>query len=88
MHTCIFSTEWVYYVEEPMKYQAFLPHFGSVDGWLEGSWGGLGGWVVCWGRWVCGGVIWQGGGLLLVEVGWVILTPPHPQISFNLTYSC
>ena len=23
-----------------MKYQAFLPHFGSVGRWLEGSWGG------------------------------------------------
>ena len=34
------STELVDYVEEPMKYQAFLPHFDSVGGWLEGSMGG------------------------------------------------
>ena len=33
------STEWVDYVDEPMKYQAFLHHFGSVGEWLEGSWG-------------------------------------------------
>ena len=50
------STEWVDYVEEPMIYQAFLHHFGSVGGWLEGSWGGwvgcLVGWVVVgWGGW-------------------------------------
>ena len=39
-----------------MKYQAFLPHFGSVGGWWWccGEW--VGGW--CWGGWccVCGGV--------------------------------
>ena len=29
-----------------MKYQAFLPYFVSVGGWLEGSWG----------QWVGGGV--------------------------------
>ena len=37
------STEWVDYVEEPMIYQALMHHFGSVGGWLEGSWGGWGG---------------------------------------------
>ena len=59
----LLSTEWVDYVEEPMKYQAFLHHFGSVGGWLEGSWGG---WVVVVG-WVSGGVgRWVGGG-----GGWV-----------------
>ena len=34
------SAEWVDYVEEPMKYQAFIHYLVSVDGWLEGSWGG------------------------------------------------
>ena len=38
------STEWVDYVEEPMKYQAQRHHLFSMDGWLEGSWGGW------WGR--------------------------------------
>ena len=38
------STEWVDHVEELMKYQAFLPQFGSVGGWLEGSWGGWVSW--------------------------------------------
>ena len=27
------STEWVDYVEEPMKYQALRPHFFSMGGW-------------------------------------------------------
>ena len=40
-----------------MKYQAFMHHFFSVGGWLEGSWGG-------W--WCCGGV---GGGGVLVDGG-------------------
>ena len=59
------STEWVDYVEEPMIYQAFLPHFGSVGGWLTGSWGG----------WVCVGVDGDGvGGCVLVwmVMGWVV----------------
>ena len=51
----LLSTKWVDCVEEPMKYQAFLHHFGSMGGWLKGSWGGwwvmwvvvgVGGWVV------------------------------------------
>ena len=57
-HLCIhvfLSTKWVDYVEELMKYQAFLPHFVSVGGWLEGSWGG----------WVCGGM----GGVFMVGGG-------------------
>ena len=33
----LLSTEWVDYVEEPMKYQALRPHFFSVGGW--GWWG-------------------------------------------------
>ena len=37
------ATEWVDYVEEPMKYQALRPHFFSVVGVLEGYWGG---WVL------------------------------------------
>ena len=65
MHVFL-SAKWVDYMEEPMKYQAFLPHFVSVGGWLEGSWGG---WVGCgvggvvkvgvcgW----CGGVVGVGG---------------------------
>ena len=48
------STKGVDYVEEPMKYQAFLPQFGSMGGWLDGS---LGGWVVvCWVA-----CLWMGG---------------------------
>ena len=49
------STEWVDYVEEPMKYQALRPQFFSVGGW---GWGrGVVGWVVVgWGV-VVGGVI-------------------------------
>ena len=31
------STEWVDYVEEPMKYQALKPHFFSVGGWWWGQ---------------------------------------------------
>ena len=45
------STEWVDYVEEPMKYQALRPHLFSMGGWLEGSWGG---WVVM--GWMADGV--------------------------------
>ena len=40
-------TEWVDYVEEPMKYQALRPHFfsmGGVGGSGVGA-GGMGGWV-------------------------------------------
>ena len=45
------STEWVDYVEKPMKYPALRPHFFSMGGWLEGSRGGsVGGW---W----CGGCV-------------------------------
>ena len=60
------STEWVDYVEESMKYQAFLPHFVSMGGWLEGSWGWwMGGWW--WGGWcACEGGGWGG-----VGSGWV-----------------
>ena len=60
------STEWADYVEEPMKYQAFLHHFGSVGGWLKASLGGWwwGGCLVGWvGGWVGGGGVggWWGG---------------------------
>ena len=51
-------TEWVDYVEEPMKYQALRPHFFSVVGW--GRWW-RGGW---WGGGRDGG---------MVVVGWVWL---------------
>ena len=30
------STEWVDYVEEPMKYQALRPQFFSMGGWGGG----------------------------------------------------
>ena len=45
-----------------MKYQAFLPHFGSMGRWFEGSWGGWVGVGV-------GGVLVRGGGV--VGNGWV-----------------
>ena len=39
------STEWVDYVEEPMKYQALRPQFFSMGGWGGGGVGGGGdGW--------------------------------------------
>ena len=41
------------------EYQAFLYHFVSVGGWLEGSWGG----------WVCGGVGVGGVGCIFVRDG-------------------
>ena len=44
-----------------MKYQAFLPQFGSMGGWLEGSWGG---WV---GEWLGVGVGVGGVGGVLVR---------------------
>ena len=41
------STEWVDYVEEPMKYQELRPHFFSVGGWCWEVGGGVvGGGVV------------------------------------------
>ena len=62
-----------------MKYQAFLHHFVSVGGWLEGSWGG---WLVVGGG--VGGVLvrsgwcvherWGGGVIgVLVKGGWVVV---------------
>ena len=71
--TIYLSTEWVHYVEEPMKYQAFLPHFFSVVGWWVVEWGWwsgwwgewCGGWCACEGWWCVGG--WVGG----VVVCWV-----------------
>ena len=66
---CSLSTEWVDYVEEPMKYQALRPHpFSVVGGWRVlgvggvvaggvGGYvcgvGGVGGWL--------GGFWWVGG---------------------------
>ena len=65
------STQWVDYVEEPMKYQAFMHHFslwlvegfmgwvGGVvvvgGGWGNCSWGAV---VVCFGEMWC---VWRGG---------------------------
>ena len=59
------STKWVDYVEEPMKYKAFLSLFGTMGGWLEGSWGVHG--------WVLGGCLCGGGGVggVLVRGLWV-----------------
>ena len=38
------STEWVDYVEEPMKYQALRPHVFSMGGWMGVvGWDGVGG---------------------------------------------
>ena len=61
-----------------MKYQAFLHHFVSVGGWLEGSWDGWvgggvgGGWVgselVRVGGGGVGGVFMRGG---VAGEGWV-----------------
>ena len=72
------STEWVDYVEEPMKYQALRPHFFSVGGWLEGSrggWMGLGGLGLLLGGWVSGGmgglVVMIGGGGVGAKREWV-----------------
>ena len=74
----LLSTEWVDYVEEPMKYQALRPTFspwwvvGGLMGWvggvlIRGGWGC--GWLVVWwgmGGWWCGGgtwvVVWGMGG--------------------------
>ena len=53
------STEWVDYVEEPMKYQALRPQFFSMGGWgWQGCgwwWDGVGSGGVRWGGWVFGG---------------------------------
>ena len=62
------STKWVDYGEEPMKYQQLGPHFFSVGGWLEDSWGWWDGWVgggvgvsgVGWGGSVCGDGVGDG----------------------------
>ena len=47
----LLSTEWVDYVEEPMKYQALRPHFFSLGGGvgLDWQWG-----VWCAGEGCCG----------------------------------
>ena len=62
------STEWVDYVEEPMKYQALRPHFFFMVGWVVGWgwWGGWFSWVVGWCG--CGGMGGSGG-----VVGWVLV---------------
>ena len=52
----LLSTEWVDYVEEPMKYQALRPKFFFVGGW---EW--WGGW--CWGGVGGSGVGRVGGGV-------------------------
>ena len=46
------------------------------SGWV-GDVVGVGGVMVHWDGWVWGGA-----------VQWVSLTPPHPPIAFNVTYSC
>ena len=62
------STEWVDYVEEPMKYQALRPHFFPVVGgwrvlqvgWVARWWWGGWGWWGGFGWWVV--VLWGVGG--------------------------
>ena len=49
----LLSTEWLDYVVEAMKYQAFLPHFVSVGGWCWVVGGGVVGYGV-----VGGGVVY------------------------------
>ena len=59
----LLCTEWLDYVEEPMKYQALRPHFFSVvGGWRVLGVGGVGvghGWVCVW---VGGGRVGHGMG--------------------------
>ena len=43
----LLSTEWVDYVEEPMKYQALRSQFVSMGGWVVVGWV-MGWWVVWW----------------------------------------
>ena len=50
----LLSTEWVDYMEKPMKYQAVKPHFFSVVGWGGGL--GVMEWVLGGGGGVAGGV--------------------------------
>ena len=67
----LLSTEWVDYVEEPMKYQALRPHFFSmVGGW--GWWGrgdGMGGGWVGWWWGMGGGGVGVMGKVVVVCVG-------------------
>ena len=79
-HLCthvFLSTEWVDYVEGPMKYQAFQPAPFWLCGWVVGwRWNGWwSGWCACegWmGEWV---VVWwrsvDGCGSGVVGSGWV-----------------
>ena len=53
----LLSTEMLDYVVKPMKYQAFLPHFGSMSGWCWVVGGGVGGGMVGYGL-VGGGVVY------------------------------
>ena len=69
----LLSTEWVDYVEKPMKYQALRPHFFSIGMVWGGSMGnGVGGGGVG-GGWVGGmvdcqvGYVWEGWG---GQFGW------------------
>ena len=59
----LLSTEWVDYVEEPMKYQALRPQFFSMGGW------GVVEWSVGWG--VVERVVVGSGGVGVVE--WVVV---------------
>ena len=67
--TFLFSTKWVDYEEETMKYQALRPQFFSKGGWglVGGGGGGWVGWVgVGWGGSgrVVGGGVQSGGGVV------------------------
>ena len=75
----LFSTKWVDYVEEPMKYQALRPQFFSVGGlwlgWVGVGWVGMGrgGVVVGWVGMGRGGGEVGGGGVGGDGVGWVVV---------------
>ena len=71
-----------------MKYQAFLHHFVSMGGWLEGSWcvcvcghllvgGGVGSvvggvWLGCWGGLCSGCCVCGWGGGMSCVCGWCV----------------
>ena len=69
------STEWVDYVEEPMKYQALRPQFFSVNGWWWGGGGRVGSGGVGGGR-------VGGGGMGDDAVGWGVVVGGVIRLSF------
>ena len=63
-YTALLSTNWVHYVEEPLKHQVFMQHSFSVGGWFAGSWGRWVGMVV---------LLWWGSGGMGDGVGGVLV---------------